>query len=375
MKGIVQSLKVLMNIIKWVLIIGILLFSLATFMGKAYLQTFVLIIIAIVLAYWPAYFDKKLNKKASLISRILVIVILIAINIVFFKPEPKSSIYLSGTNKEKLMGIYDKNMADWPENTEDIFVLTDFGKVHILACGSKNNPPLLMIHAASMGAHSWAENINSLLNNFRIYSFDNIGEGNKSELNDALNFTKNGKEIADFYAKLADSLGVNYSPVFGASNGGFIAMNYAFYYPERVESLALFGPMGLTKLTNKSIMMLSIASMYPFQFIRNFVTKWALGDNEYVITKYSDWFNCIIKGTIPSIAKPVPMTTEQKRKMELPILLFLGTKDHIVGNAGFAKQTAEEFPNIQIEILESGHLIAVEHADFVNEAIKDFLNI
>jgi hypothetical protein len=34
--------------------------------------------------------------------------------------------------------------------------------------------------------------------------------------------------------------------------------------------------------------MLSIASMYPFQFVRDRVTKWALGEDEYVNRKYGD---------------------------------------------------------------------------------------
>jgi pimeloyl-ACP methyl ester carboxylesterase len=79
-----------------------------------------------------------------------------------------------------------------------------------------------------------------------------------------------------------------------------------------------------------------------------------------------------MQGTIPSVAKPVPMTVEQKKKMNLPILLFLGTKDQIVGDSAIAKKTAEEFPNIKIIILESGHLIAVEHFKVVNEEIKSF---
>lgn len=121
--------------------------------------------------------------------------------------------------------------------------------------------------------------------------------------------------------------------------------------------------------------MLSIATMYPFQFIRDWVTKWALGTNQYVINKYEDWFNYILKGTMISVAQPTPMTVEQKKNMNLPVLLFLGTKDQIVGNAETAKRTAEDFPNINIIVLDSGHLIAVEHSDVVNEQIKTFLEI
>ncbi len=59
--------------------------------------------------------------------------------------------------------------------------------------------------------------------------------------------------------------------------------------------------------------------------------------------------------------------------MDLPVLLFLGTKDKIVGDADFAEKTAGDFPNIQIEVLESGHLIAVEHAGYVNQIVNEFL--
>ncbi|MDX1284474.1 MAG: alpha/beta hydrolase, partial [Draconibacterium sp.] len=360
-----KTLQIIGKVLSWIVALLILLFSIATFMGKSYLQTFTLVLMAVTIIWWPAFLSNKWNKTVSLISRVGFVFILLIVNIVVFKPEPKNSIYFSENHKNELYTEYDKLQASWPEDIEDIFIDAEFGKVHVLACGKRENPPLMMIHAASMGAHSWFENLESLLDHYRIYSFDNIGEGNKSELKDALVFAKNGKEVADFYALLADSLEIESCPVFGASNGGFIAQNYTFYYPERVESLALFGPMGLTQLSAKSFALLSVASMYPFEFIRNYVTKWALGTNEYVNQKYGEWFEYILKGTMPSIAPPVPMTTEQKQQMDLPVLLFLGIKDAIVGDTEFAKETAKEYPNIPIEVLESGHLIAVEHANYV----------
>ena len=289
--------------------------------------------------------------------------------------EPKSSIYLSDFHRERLMTIYDRMMEDWPAGTEDIYIETGFGKVHVLACGSRKMPPLLMVHAASMGAHSWAENLEPLLGHYRIYSIDNIGSGNKSQLKNPQVYPANGKELADLYALIADSLGIGHSPVFGASNGGFIAMNYACYHPDKVESLALFGPMGLTRLTGGSIMMLSIATMYPFQFVRDWVTRWALGTDEEVIGKYGEWFNCIMEGTVPSLATPVPMSTLQKREMTLPVLLFLGNHDRIVGDADHASETARDFCDIRIEVLESSHLVAVEQAAYVNEVVGDFLGL
>jgi hypothetical protein len=44
-----------------------------------------------------------------------------------------------------------------------------------------------------------------------------------------------------------------------------------------------------------------------------------------------------------------------------------------VGDVKKARYTAEDYPNIQIEILESGHLIAVEHAEKVNKILSVFV--
>lgn len=375
MKTLRIALNILLNLIRVILIAGILLFSIATFMAKSYIQTLFLLMVLILLIYWPGFLKQKFGNAISLTIRILSMIILFSLNFTLFKTGPKTSIYLSEDLHKELIQIYDERLDSWPENTTETDVQTKYGNVHVLACGSEENPPLMMIHAASMGAHSWSENLEPLLNHYRIYSIDNIGEGNKSKLYDATTYPNSQKEIAEFYATIADSLKIDSCPVFGASNGGYISMVYAYYFPERVKSLALFGPMGLTQLTPKSIMMLSITTLYPFQFIRDIVTKWAIGDKEHTIAAYGKWFNCIINATMPSVAMPVPMTPEQKNAMDMPVLLFLGTEDNIVGDAENAKEIAADFPDIQIEILESGHLIAVDQYKKVNESLLEFLDI
>jgi hypothetical protein len=35
---------------------------------------------------------------------------------------------------------------------------------------------------------------------------------------------------------------------------------------------------------------------------------------------------------------------------------------------------AEEYPDIRIEVLDSGHLVAVEHEEYVNSIVSEFLN-
>lgn len=368
-----KTIKNIFKVLRWFVAILIILFSVATLMNKSYGPTLTLVLIATLLVFWPVNIEKKLNSKISTILRVLSIVLLIIVKQTVFKSEPKSSIYKSEQNRRIVMAIYNDCMEKWPSDTKERFIITKYGKVHVLECGNKDKPPLVMFHAASMGAHSWAENLGPILDQYHIYSFDNPGEGNKSELHDALVFPSSPKELADLYNTLLNELNIDSAIVFGASNGGFIAQNLAYYYPEKVLKLALFGPMGLTQLTKGSIAMMGLSTMYPFQYFRNAVSNWAIGTDPVCHQEYGDWFNAIMKGTIPSIAGPIPMSTEQKNSVKLPILLFLGTKDKIVGDAQKAKDMAQEYPNIQIEILESGHLIAVEHSEKVNETILTFL--
>jgi pimeloyl-ACP methyl ester carboxylesterase len=342
-------------------------------MGKSYGQTVCLVLVAILLVYWPDALSSRMSKTVSTAVRIFSIVLLIAIKQIAFRSEPKSSIYKSENNKQELIAIYDKCMEDWPNNTHEHYITSPYGVVHVLECGNPGFPTLIMFHAASMGAHSWAENLEPIIDHYHIYSFDNPGEGNKSELNDALVFPSSPEEVADLYNSLLDELHIESAVVFGASNGGFIAQNLAYYYPERVNKMVLFGPMGLTQLTKGSIAMMGLTTVYPFQFLRDAVADWAIGTAPVCHQKYGAWFNAIMKGTIPSVTQPIPMTTVQKQQMDLPILLFLGSNDKIVGDAQIAQKMAEDYPNIQIEILNSGHLMAVEKKEIVNEHISNFL--
>ncbi len=43
------------------------------------------------------------------------------------------------------MEIYDEKMMEWPIPYEDIFVDTEYGKVHVIASGPEDAPPMLLV--------------------------------------------------------------------------------------------------------------------------------------------------------------------------------------------------------------------------------------
>ncbi|MBN1997957.1 hypothetical protein JW935_10420 [candidate division KSB1 bacterium] len=84
-------------------------------------------------------------------------------------------------------------------------------------------------------AWSWKYNVKELSAHYRTFAIDLIGDAGKSEFTDMDNVIKPGKDQADLYKEIADSLGVVKSVVVGASEGGFIGTDLSLYAPERKE--------------------------------------------------------------------------------------------------------------------------------------------
>ena len=75
----------------------------------------------------------------------------------------------------------------------------------------------------------------------------------------------------------------------------------------------------------------------------------------------------------PRVARPVALEPEELERIEVPVLLLLGTRDPLVGSAGRAAERARALPDVRVETFESSHLVAVERAEEVNTLMTEFL--
>jgi pimeloyl-ACP methyl ester carboxylesterase len=216
-------------------------------------------------------------------------------------------------------------------------------------------------------------NIEHLAKHYRTYAIDHIGEPGKSKLDDLNNYPREPQELSDLCKEISEHLGVQHSVVIGASNGGFLSMNFAFHNPDRVKKLVLLGPMGVSPPKLSTAVRMGVVSILPLNSLLASTSRWAIGADPSVQEKCGAWFTTLMQGTIPKVAFPKFITSEQKQSIKVPVLLFLGTKDNVVGDYEKAVDNAQRFPNVQIEVLDSGHLIGVEYADTVNKRMAEFL--
>lgn len=160
--------------------------------------------------------------------------------------------------------------------------------------------------------------------------------------------------------------------VVGASQSGYIATNYALYAPERVEKLVLLGPMGYAG-TESTALRIMLVTFFPIKPLQERTVHWALGDNPLVLERCGEWFREVMNAiVVPAQTRPKTFTLEQLENLTVPTLLALGEQDNLVGDPDKATQLARNIPDIQIEVLNTGHAIGVEQPDHVNTLILEF---
>ena len=282
------------------------------------------------------------------------------------------SIYYKKGARETLLAEYGRQLQAFPVPYETQYVNTRYGKVHVITCGREDGDALVLFHAASVGSVSWKNNVEALGKTRRLYLIDTLGEGNRSELADVETYPKTGREAADLYKEVTEQLGVPCADIAGASYGGFLCLNYAFHCPGRVKTIILSGPMGVAKSVIKVILRLTFFSFYPYAVFRRPMVKWAFGASPR-LRESARYFGIVLDGVLGRYYAPRTLEPGVLSGILHPVLLVLGTRDALVGDTKKAAAYAAHIPNLQVEVLDSGHLINVEQSAAFNKLALSFL--
>jgi pimeloyl-ACP methyl ester carboxylesterase len=274
--------------------------------------------------------------------------------------------------EEKITEIYNNKLAQWDPANQTSFITTQYGKVHVIAGGKPENPPLLLLHASSMASWSWLYNVDGLNEYYRTYAIDTIGDAGRSSLANIDIYPQTGEELAALYEEIMDSLHIEKASVIGASQGGYITTNLALYAPDRVDKIVLCGPMGYIG-TFRSVMRIIFTTMFPLKPIQENAVRWAFGDDPKVLAEVDEWFHTILEGVISRQARPQTFSQEQLKSLSMPVLLLLGSKDGLVGNPKHTQKRVRNLGNFRTQVLDTGHLISAEKPEKFNKLVLEFL--
>jgi pimeloyl-ACP methyl ester carboxylesterase len=360
------------SILGWIFSILLSILALSMFLTRNTIRGIILVV-AILLLLPPIQMliESLSGQTIPPLVRIVGAAVMVGLFGWMMSREEKTSIYFTPQIQTKMMAIYNAKLAQWPTPYETRYVDTSYGKIHVIISGPNEAPPMLLLNAGQMAGWSWMTNIGPLNEHYRTYAIDTVGEPGKSELSDINHFPQNGGEWSNLLVEITEELGVEKAFVVGASNGGFLALNYAIHYPERIEKMALLGSMGLTPSTNENIMRITFSQMFPLKWVQDNTIRWSFGNDPELLAQIEEWFRLVFQ-TAPQQSPPITMKAEELQQVGVPTLAVLGTKDNLMGDLGAVRELASNVTEIEIVEIEASHLMGMEAPEKCNQLILEF---
>ncbi|HZD02779.1 MAG TPA: alpha/beta hydrolase [Actinomycetes bacterium] len=285
-------------------------------------------------------------------------------------------IYHTEENRAGLISLYQEKLRQWPVPFETFFVPTRYGKTHVIASGDPASPPVILLHPEATSALAWSPMFPALIERYRIYAPDTIGDVGRSELDDFDVYPRKGRDFSAWLDDVYRELGIAQADLIGGSMGGWVAMHRAINASDSVRKLVLLGPMGLPSRRSTLRLlgpMMSLA-LRPTDAKRDEMVRRGFGDGERVNREMGPWMK--IAGKCRGrVGWPFKIPDAALRTIKAPTLLFLGGQDGAVGSATAAANRARRtIARCQIEILpKAGHLMIFDEPEFIGGRIAGFL--
>lgn len=251
------------------------------------------------------------------------------------------------------MALYDRALENWPVPCEAQTIRTRHGHTHVIACGPKNAPPLVMLHGAGTNSAIWGPDVAVYSRDFRIYAIDLLGEAGKSSPNRP---SWEGPAYAEWLEDVFDALRIERAALLGISQGGWTALKFAVSHPERVAKLVLMCPGGITpdrlSFLFKAI---GLSMLGPWGVRRMVRTLYgSLPAPEGV----EDIFTTMM-GSFKARTGILPIFTDDAlRRLTMPSLLIGGTEDALRDNMAIAARLRALLPCLDVSLIpKAGHAL------------------
>lgn len=286
--------------------------------------------------------------------------------------KKKLPIFNTPEGHAKYIAAYDAMFALWKVPYDPVDVATSYGSTHINVSGPADGPPLVLLHAAGLSSTVWFANIAKLSAHHRVYAVDVIGDAGKSVVDRLM---EKRADYAQWLKEVFDGFPIERCDLLGHSYGGWLTLNMALAYPDRLRKVVLLAP---------------AASFYPL----NFITKLILYLGEFKIhpPARSMLKAAAAKGTIieeifiqlmeavtrycsPATMYPTVYTDEELAQIDHPALLLIGSEEKIYNPQKAINRARRWMPALSAEIVpDAGHLLIMDRPDIISARILKFLS-
>jgi pimeloyl-ACP methyl ester carboxylesterase len=281
-------------------------------------------------------------------------------------------IYTTSEGRAKYMAAYEAMFALWKVPYDSIDVKTSYGSTHINVSGPDDGYPLVLLHAAGLTSTVWFANIAQLSANHRVYAVDVIGDAGKSVVDRLM---KKRADYAKWLREVFEGLNIERCNLLGHSYGGWLTLNMALDYPDRLRKIILiapaasFCPLGfITKL----ILYLGEFKIHP---PARSILQVAAAKGTVLEETFIHHIEMVTRYCRPASMYPTVYTDAELKQIDLPALLLIGAGEKIYNPKKAIARAQRWMPDLTAEIIaNAGHLLIMDQPEIINELILKFIN-
>lgn len=288
-----------------------------------------------------------------------------------------SSVYKSPEGYAAVAEAYGKLLSIWPVPYETRVVRTRYGQTHVIICGAKAAPPLVLLHGGGNCALMWIYLAGNLSRHFRIYAPDTMGDMGMSVPSRDLT---RSSDYAEWLNDTLDGLDIGKASVAGISWGGGIALCAALLLPERVDRVVALCPAwGLARPRMLTFLFHVLPSvLFPDKERLRKLFRWfSVSPSAFsseLDEQFLDYLVVALKHYKLQRGKLWVFTDDELRSIKTPALLLIGDQE-VLYDADTVVERARQFmPNLRAEIVpNASHALFYDRPDIVERQIVEFL--
>jgi len=283
--------------------------------------------------------------------------------------------------EKQFMEAYEEVFKGWPVPFDDLIILTRYGETHVVASGSPDATPVILLNPGGGSAAIWRYIVEPLSQHYRTYAVDVIGEMNKSI---SVKSMRNDQEFIEWMCDLLDGLHIKQTHIVGNSNGGFFSLLTALFLPERINKVVLVSPAA----TFVQMWAWWFHLMIPAHMIAPIIHSEGMVMNAYDWL-WQDFPKDPAYAKLHKISKivgypryrptrnsvtPRVFKDEELRKIHNPVLLLIGDHEVIYKPEAVFQRAKQLVPDIRTFLVpDANHCAQYTAPDFVNQKILEFL--
>jgi pimeloyl-ACP methyl ester carboxylesterase len=263
------------------------------------------------------------------------------------------SLYKSVAGERAVMALYDKVLALWPVAYQTLTIPTRHGETFVIASGEESAPALVLLHGAGSNSTIWAADVGEYSRQYRVYAVDLLGEPGRSAPNRP---PWDSPAYAEWLEDVFNALKIESGILIGISQGGWAALKFSVYQPERVEKLALLTPGGV--IPDKLSFLIRVIPWLLLGRRGVEPIKRILFGNQPASAE-ADEFTTVIMSHFKSRVGKLPIFSDAElQRLTMPVLLLGGAQDALRDLDKIAARMEKLVPHLRVIILpEAGHVL------------------